>query len=61
MIGKIRIIINDIINKFNNIIEDNKEHDSIMNSLYYIIMIIVIAYIISKVISIFNIHINYTF
>ena len=61
MIGKIRIIINDIINKFNNIIEDNKEHDSIMNSLYYIVMIIVIAYIISKVISIFNIHINYTF
>ena len=44
---------------FDDIIQFIKE--KFPESLYSIVIIICIAYIISKLISIFNIHINYSF
>ena len=47
-------ILNDIEDFFNKIMPTN-------NKLFNIIIIICIAYIISKIISIFNVHVNLSF
>ena len=49
----------NIKNYFDDIV--NFIRDKFPESLFNIVIIICIAYIISKIISIFNIHINYTF
>ena len=56
--------INGIIEKFNSMITDKgkgKESNSLMKGLQTIIIFIALAYIFAKLISVFNIHINYTF
>ena len=67
MLDTITKYINMMINKINNIITDNsrdnkgKESSSLMKGLQTIIIIIALAYIFAKLISVFQFHINYTF
>ena len=62
MLDKILDSINGIIKKINNIIiNKDKSDNTIMKNLQIIIIIIVLAYIFAKLISVFQFHINYTF
>ena len=73
MLNNIKESINDGIKQINSYItgqqggkqSGKQDKDDLMgyvgNSLYTIIMIIIIAYILSSLISVFNIHINYSF
>ena len=64
MLETITKYINMMIEKINNIIIDNgegKESNSLMKGLQTIIILIALAYIFAKFISVFNVHFNYTF
>ena len=62
MLDKILDSINGIIKKINDmIINKDKSDNTIMKNLQIIIIIIVLAYIFAKLISVFQFHINYTF
>ena len=64
MLDTIKQYINMMIEKINNMIIDNgegKESNSLMKGLQTIIILIVLAYILAKLISVFQFHINYTF
>ena len=69
MLNNIKESINDGIKQINSYItgqqggKQNKEDlmGYVGNSIYTIIMIIILAYIVSSLISVFNIHINYSF
>ena len=68
MLDTIKQYINMMIEKINNMIIDNsrgngkgKESSSLMKGLQTIIIIIALAYIFAKLISVFNVHFNYTF
>ena len=68
MLETIKQYINMMIEKINNMIIDNgrgngngKESSSLMNGLQTIIILIALAYIFAKFISVFNVHFNYTF
>ena len=67
MLDAITKYINMMIEKINNMIIDNgegkgsKESSSLMNGLQTIIILIALAYIFAKLISVFQFHINYTF
>lgn len=77
MLNNIKDSINDGIKQINsyitgqqgvngNVKQSGKQNkDDLMgyvgNSLYTILMIIILAYIVSSLISVFNIHINYSF
>jgi hypothetical protein len=52
-----------MIEKINNIIDngEGKESNSLMKGLQTIIILIALAYIFAKFISVFQFHINYTF
>ena len=52
-----------MIEKINNIIDngEGKESSSLMEGLQTIIILIALAYIFAKFISVFNVHFNYTF
>ena len=63
MLDTITKYINMMIEKINNIIDNGKgkESSSLMKGLQTIIIIIALAYIFAKLISVFNVHFNYTF
>ena len=66
MLETITKYINMMIEKINNIIDNgkgkgSKESSSLMNGLQTIIILIALAYIFAKLISVFQFHINYTF
>jgi hypothetical protein len=69
MLETIKQYINMMIEKINNIIIDNGEGkgskeikgNKLMNGLQTIIILIALAYIFAKFISVFNVHFNYTF
>jgi hypothetical protein len=68
MLDTITKYINMMIEKINNMIIDNgrgngngKESSSLMKGLQTIIILIALAYIFAKLISVFQFHINYTF
>ena len=69
MLNNIKDSINDGIKQINSYItgqqggKQNKEDlmGYVGNSIYTIIMIIILAYIVSSLISVFNVHINYSF
>ena len=69
MLNNIKESINDGIKQINSYItgqqggKQNKEDlmGYVGNSIYTIIMIIILAYIVSSLISVFNVHINYSF
>ena len=69
MLDTITKYINMMIEKINNIIIDNGEGkgskgskgNKLMEGLQTIIILIVLAYILAKLISVFQFHINYTF
>jgi len=65
MLDTITKYINMIIEKLNNIIDNGKEvkgkSNTLMKGLQTIIIIIALAYIFAKLISVFNVHFNYTF
>jgi len=65
MLDTITKYINMIIEKLNNIIDNGKEvkgkSNTLMKGLQTIIIIIALAYIFATLISVFNVHFNYTF
>jgi len=72
MLETIKQYINMMIEKINNIIIDNGEGkgskgskgskgNKLMEGLQTIIILIALAYIFAKFISVFNVHFNYTF
>ena len=69
MLETIKQYINMMIEKINNIIIDNGEGkgskeskgNKLMNGLQTIIILIALAYIFAKLISVFQFHISYTF
>lgn len=67
MLDTITKYINMMIEKINNIIDNSrgngngKESSSLMKGLQTIIILIALAYIFAKFISVFNVHFNYTF
>ena len=67
MLETITKYINMMIEKINNIIDNSrgngngKESSSLMKGLQTIIILIALAYIFAKFISVFNVHFNYTF
>jgi hypothetical protein len=67
MLDTITKYINMIIKKINIITNNSrgngkgKESSSLMNGLQTIILLIALAYIFAKLISVFQFHINYTF
>jgi len=67
MLDTITKYINMIIKKINIITNNSrgngkgKESSSLMNGLQTIIILIALAYIFAKLISVFQFHINYTF
>ena len=66
MLDTITKYINMIIEKINNITDNSrsnkgKESSSLMKGLQTIIILIALAYIFAKLISVFQFHINYTF
>jgi hypothetical protein len=66
MLDTITKYINMIIEKINNIIDNSRDNkgngsSSLMKGLQTIIIIIALAYIFAKLISVFQFHINYTF
>jgi len=67
MLETITKYINMMIEKINNIIDNSrgngngKESSSLMKGLQTIIILIALAYIFAKLISVFQFHINYTF
>lgn len=63
MLETIKQYINMMIEKINNIIDngEGKESNSLMKGLQTIIILIALAYIFAKFISVFQFHINYTF
>jgi hypothetical protein len=67
MLDTITKYINMMIEKINNIIDNSrgngngKESSSLMKGLQTIIILIALAYIFAKLISVFQFHINYTF
>ena len=65
MLDTITKYINMIIEKLNNIIDNGKEvkgkSNTLMKGLQTLIIIIALAYIFAKLISVFNVHFNYTF
>ena len=66
MLDTITKYINMIIEKINNITYNSrsnkgKESSSLMKGLQTIIILIALAYIFAKLISVFQFHINYTF
>jgi hypothetical protein len=66
MLETIKQYINMMIEKINNIIIDNGEGkgskgNKLMEGLQTIIILIALAYIFAKLISVFQFHINYTF
>ena len=63
MLDTITKNINMMIEKINNIIDngEGKGSSSLMEGLQTIIILIALAYIFAKFISVFNVHFNYTF
>lgn len=63
MLDTITKNINMMIEKINNIIDngEGKGSNSLMKGLQTIIILIALAYIFAKFISVFQFHINYTF
>ena len=69
MLNNIKESINDGIKQINSYItgqQGGKQNKGdlmgyVGNSIYTILMIIILAYIVSSLISVFNIHINYSF
>ena len=63
MLDTITKNINMMIEKINNIIDngEGKGSSSLMKGLQTIIILIALAYIFAKFISVFQFHINYTF
>lgn len=63
MLETIKQYINMMIEKINNIIDngEGKGSNSLMKGLQTIIILIALAYIFAKFISVFQFHINYTF
>ena len=63
MLETIKQYINMMIEKINNIIDngEGKGSNSLMKGLQTIIILIALAYIFAKFISVFNVHFNYTF
>ena len=64
MLDTITKYINMMIKSINNIIDNGKvkgKSNTLMKGLQTIIIIIALAYIFAKFISVFNVHFNYTF
>lgn len=65
MLETIKQYINMMIEKINNIIDNGEGKGSkgskLMEGLQTIIILIALAYIFAKFISVFNVHFNYTF
>ena len=67
MLDAITKYINMMIEKINNIIDNSRDNkgngksNKLMEGLQTIIILIALAYIFAKFISVFNVHFNYTF